>query len=407
MVEIQCPSCQTRYRIDERVIPDEAPTFKCSRCGHVFTAEPRTPKASAAKPPSSKTVALRKRPQPRKPSPPEPEEVVPAEVAEDIAQSIAKVPNPVADPPKVEESRTPTEELLNRSFADAAEEAKPGENLTFEFSEESNEEHTASELAADTREAEEDRWEVGEGSEAMHFGAGAPEPTDLKKAEAEPTGIEGEAAARMARLRALSDDGETLPLGHPVHSAGFFLALFFFAALGFGAASLVICGAPSASASLLSRLPVVGERFANPVSPAILVALHDVHADYRQISGGKTALVITGQAQNVGNRPLHVVEVRATLLDPSQRGIAKQAVYCGNTLSSRMISEMTPREIEFFERLEPPTSFVVQPSATAPFVIVIVDPPRAGRFAISVAQAQRASSMPAARGTAAAQTPGA
>ncbi len=36
MIEIQCTSCHTRYRIDERVLPDDTPTFKCSRCGHVL-----------------------------------------------------------------------------------------------------------------------------------------------------------------------------------------------------------------------------------------------------------------------------------------------------------------------------------------------------------------------------------
>ncbi|HUO04676.1 MAG TPA: zinc-ribbon domain-containing protein [Candidatus Binataceae bacterium] len=36
MIDIECTSCNTRYRIDERVLPAEHPTFKCSRCGHVF-----------------------------------------------------------------------------------------------------------------------------------------------------------------------------------------------------------------------------------------------------------------------------------------------------------------------------------------------------------------------------------
>src|SRR5216683_5371545 len=40
MIEIQCTSCHTRYRIDERALPDDTPTFKCSRCGHVFNADP-------------------------------------------------------------------------------------------------------------------------------------------------------------------------------------------------------------------------------------------------------------------------------------------------------------------------------------------------------------------------------
>src|SRR5579872_7410989 len=41
MIEVQCTSCHTRYRIDEQVLPEGLPTFKCSRCGHVFSFEPR------------------------------------------------------------------------------------------------------------------------------------------------------------------------------------------------------------------------------------------------------------------------------------------------------------------------------------------------------------------------------
>src|SRR5882757_6479149 len=61
MIEIQCTSCHTRYRIDERVLPDDTPTFKCSRCGHVFNADPvpakvRKPDAQA---PESESQAPR------------------------------------------------------------------------------------------------------------------------------------------------------------------------------------------------------------------------------------------------------------------------------------------------------------------------------------------------------------
>src|SRR5579864_6218764 len=50
MIEIQCTSCHTRYRIDERVLPDDTPTFKCSRCGHVFNADPIPAKVRAPAP---------------------------------------------------------------------------------------------------------------------------------------------------------------------------------------------------------------------------------------------------------------------------------------------------------------------------------------------------------------------
>src|SRR5712692_1248905 len=64
MIEIQCTSCHTRYRIDERVLPDDTPTFKCSRCGHVFNADPlpakhRTPAPQATETDSQPAQTLR------------------------------------------------------------------------------------------------------------------------------------------------------------------------------------------------------------------------------------------------------------------------------------------------------------------------------------------------------------
>src|SRR5712664_823621 len=55
MIEIQCTSCHTRYRIDERVLPDDTPTFKCSRCGHVFNADPIPAKHRIPAPQSAET----------------------------------------------------------------------------------------------------------------------------------------------------------------------------------------------------------------------------------------------------------------------------------------------------------------------------------------------------------------
>src|SRR5581483_8699930 len=68
MIEIQCTSCHTRYRIDERVLPDETPTFKCSRCGHVFNAEPAP--ARVRKTPASRAPEkTQSEPPPHEPEP--------------------------------------------------------------------------------------------------------------------------------------------------------------------------------------------------------------------------------------------------------------------------------------------------------------------------------------------------
>src|ERR1700740_2148806 len=87
MIEIQCTSCHTRYRIDERVLPDDTPTFKCSRCGHVFTAEPMRQRArKCATPEASESPAPDPEPRPKR------------MVVDDVAA--AQPPPPKPAPPK-------------------------------------------------------------------------------------------------------------------------------------------------------------------------------------------------------------------------------------------------------------------------------------------------------------------
>jgi hypothetical protein len=89
----------------------------------------------------------------------------------------------------------------------------------------------------------------------------------------------------------------------------------FVVAIAFVAASSLISSEPVASSRLLSQAPQIGSYFARPIVPAMLVALHDIHTEYRTLKGGQMALVITGTAQNVGARPLHLVQIDADLLE--------------------------------------------------------------------------------------------
>ncbi len=172
------------------------------------------------------------------------------------------------------------------------------------------------------------------------------------------------------------------------HSSGFFIAIFIFVAIAFLVASAVICGEPAASVRMLGQAPQIGAYFARPVVPAMLVALHDVRSEYYTLKGGHVALVVTGNAQNVGNSPLHLVQIDAYLIGDSAHPIASLSVYCGNELSATMLSEMTPREIEFSQGLSPQKAFAIDPSASAPFLMVFIDPPGgAGKIRLAVSKA--------------------
>ncbi|MGB8683720.1 MAG: hypothetical protein WCD12_12620, partial [Candidatus Binatus sp.] len=194
------------------------------------------------------------------------------------------------------------------------------------------------------------------------------------------------------------DDTAEVESPGATHAAGFFLAIFFFVAIAFLAASAIICDEPLASARILGGAPQIGGYFARPIVPAMLVTLHDVRSEYYTLKGGHVALVITGNAQNVGERPLHLVAIDADLIGDAAHPIASQSVYCGNELSAQMLGEMTPREIEFSQGLSPQKAFAMEPSESVPFLMVFIDPPTgAAKLRISVSKAEPgASSEPPA-----------
>lgn len=508
MIEVKCTSCQTRYRIDERILPDETPTFKCSRCGHVFTVEPRQRPArrargegpqgasAAAEPPAepdapagAKAPAAGGTGEPAAAAPPEPPQsaasvsaaqapeteaawsariVQPAPDAAETAErrperprarpavrrspsafdarqagqgaapsQEAAAPQPTMTPARSDaeaapQSQTPaepaehasveaaadaefeahapsgepapqrspaeqpaprrsaTEELRRRSFEQPPEErAAPGKNLSFDFSDEVNDLVGGPDSAKGYHE---ERWEVGEAPAAP-----SPPPRAARRIRA--TDIdearEGQDFEQMSREEASAAaqrlEAELRGRSYTLHSAGFFIALFALVIFGFGVLSMLVCGAPIASAELLSTLPVFGASLEPPISPARRVALSQVQARYTKIKGEQTALIISGVAENVSSATLGTVQIEAALIGPAQQALRSQAVYCGNNLSSGMVGQMTPHELEFFEKLNGPANFSLSPQGSTPFVIAFVGPPAgAVRFQLRVAKAEPA-----------------
>ncbi len=440
-IEVQCTSCHTRYRIDEQVLPEGTPTFKCSRCGHVFTLEPRgagpvVARGAAAGPASPTPRPPRARREARQGGPEALGEksvadaqsgwVVDSSTAKKtsasasndaIAQDRSESPTPpaasgpatsapAAAAPKAssEEKRPSTDDLLLKPFRD--EESTSGENLRFDFSEEQLDRErveretaapAADELAAERHRGE---WQVGETefeapAAAERFEPAPPSRTEpAEVAEPAPAPRARKAASVSKRSKEEQEeflDEDAAPIynhGIATHSARFFVALFALIGLGYGAMTVLIRSAPATAAEILSHLPKVGDRFIPPIAPARLVAMRDVHSDYLRTKGGHTALVVTGIAENVGGKSLHAVQIAANLRDAEHHAMASRAVYCGNNLSAPMVAQMTPHELDFFQKLDPPKSFALEPSATVPFVIVFIDPPSAvSGYDVSVASA--------------------
>ncbi|HVN27032.1 MAG TPA: DUF3426 domain-containing protein, partial [Candidatus Binataceae bacterium] len=279
--------------------------------------------------------------------------------------------------------------------ARAEEEQNTGENLEFDFNDESAPE-IDDDSGGDDLSAEPGRWSVGDEdgtppSDAHPtFGRGEPDPGFSR---GEPAPIGRGTIPQYARMR--TPDRSTLPDERAfmerteLHSARTFIGLFFGVAIVFVLLTLVICGIPSAGAELLRRMPVLGPEFEQPAPLENRVIISDVKSDYQRIKDGRRALVLTGTVTNNSDVALHTVRIGVRLLDSDQHDLASAAVFCGSTISARMIGEMTPRELDFLQKLDPPKNFMLQPRRTAPFQTVFIDPPREVRhFAIAVARAQ-------------------
>jgi predicted Zn finger-like uncharacterized protein len=426
MIEIQCTSCHTRYRIDERVLPDDTPTFKCSRCGHVFNADPVPAKARKPAPPAADSESQPARTlRPTRPRPSALKSHVESDVVKrsgdlrppttpeaEARRSESKDSDPLgeSEPRDAEERHEPdADNPLNRQFGDREQKPDTGENLKFDFSDPRNQAAEApAEHELERPERDDGGWQVGEAPPefepapmreaptmmAEQPPASRPTPTPVRRMAAPiiadaPGYVPPPPAARGAGFQfGQADDRAEAASPGGVHSSGVFLALFFFVAIFFLAASAFISDEPAASVRILSQAPQIGDYFARPIVPAMLVTLHDVRSEYYTLKGGHVALVISGNAQNVGTLPLHLVQIDADLIGAGPRPLASQSVACGNELSAKMLAEMTPREIEFSQGLSPPKAFAMDPSGAAPFLMVFIDPPAgAGKIRIAVSKA--------------------
>src|SRR5579872_178444 len=385
MIEIQCTSCHTRYRIDERVLPADSPTFKCSRCGHVFTADPGLAKKAAAEASSKSSprvatprgepkpeVATASGPTPKAPTEPpkpdpleelsavlkpagapepkpapvkpyirnqrptmfdrkpeasapkktsEPDAAIDADAIARMKASMATAPKPIATPI----AAPPTPEPSRDAKKDVAD--TEGENLEFDFNDESEPElSTASD---DEGAASPEQWSVGDVAledtppRKPGFGSGGPDP-GFSRGEPAPIGrgTIPQYAGRPPMQRSPLPDERTFVERAEMHSARSFIGLFFVVAVIFVVFTLVIYGIPSASAELLRHVPVIGPEFEQPTPLENMVSVSDIQSSYQRVKGGHDALVLTGMVKNNSAAPLHTVQIGVRLLDAAQKTVA-------------------------------------------------------------------------------------
>ena len=337
---IQCPQCQTTYKVSDEVMKGTTPAFRCSRCKHTFELEA-------------------------------------ADVARETEQATESVPT--------RQSRDETE--LPLPFATKAEAEKIASEPTKveELAEQS-------EPAAEASEAQEDLWAM---SDMKHEDEQPfvmpPEETGEKDSASDDFSIDDDPVFR--RVEAENENPQNVlaisPYLEQRASVLPYVSLLVLLVVGFGLFTIVSRASPQTPENILKKIPVLGPLVLknNHLKDGILIK--SLNTSYQSIQGNREVFLVSGVALNQNPVVVREIQLTGKVYNRDGKEIEHQTIWVGNTLSPKILRGMTVEDIPQLQELKPLKSFEIPPGDSIPFTIVFLRSAKsASEFSCEVINAQ-------------------
>ena len=153
-----------------------------------------------------------------------------------------------------------------------------------------------------------------------------------------------------------------------------YVSLFGILLLTFSLLTLIYQAQPARLEAYLRSIPWFGSVIFKNNHLRQGVVLESLRSGFQKILGGRQVFVISGKISN--RNPVSVREIRLEGLIHTAGGkqIGKQTISVGNPISSKIIRDMTVREIAILQRLKPQKRFEIAPDGSAAFTIVFLKP---------------------------------
>jgi len=396
---VKCPGCLTTYRVSEQQVTSNKPAFRCSRCKLIFALELKpkddlqsqnesaadriqtsidgepdlpfnaskglddpsqfagstTRQETQAREPSITTSLEHLRREPEEPS-----------LSEFTAPSVAGSTD-----------FTPAEERETQIYSppQTSEEPPLPEPETFPGKNENYQEPPPPQSLG-MEDAKEPAW-VKSKSSLTQGANNVLSPLDTQPEP--PGGDEGDTEETSDDFAAAQDRRDAESGGHPLLDGGPlsvvpYVSLFGLLLLAFSLLTLMHQTQPERLEAYIRPVPWVGSQLLknNHLGQGVIVG--SLHTGYQRILGNREVFVISGKIYNRNSVSVGEVRVEGLIHDATGAEIASQVISVGNPISSKIIRDMTVREIAILQRLRPQKKFEVEPEGSAAFTIVFLKP---------------------------------
>jgi predicted Zn finger-like uncharacterized protein len=314
---ISCPSCHTKYRLPEEVLPGTAPVFRCSRCKHTFALESTEPPQRTEETDDEQELSFA---------------FAPNEDPEQKNQTV-KGSQPAGAPYRSAESVMQTGDSTDRWWMTVSD-SEPEAPFTISATE-----HVNSEIASDQPEQSLDQLQNstlprGTADKILPFDPYRDQPVSTKP----------------------------------------FLTLFVLLLIFFSSLRVLDQTHPTILEQIVKKIPLLGPAVLKNDRLKNGVDLQSLRGSYQTIQGNREVFIVTGMAHNQNPVAVREVRIAGRIYDQEGKGIEQQTIWVGNAISAKIIRGMTAQEIADLERLPPLRIFGIPPGDSVPFAIVFMRP---------------------------------
>jgi len=140
--------------------------------------------------------------------------------------------------------------------------------------------------------------------------------------------------------------------------------------LGYAVLSVYLYTHPDGVRRAFGGVPLIGSRLTEARLNPTAIQLTGVKGRYERVHGDRLVFVISGAALNSSPIPVRGIQVEGRIAGAKEQ---RQVVYCG--AAPRDVHDLSPREIELLQNIEPPKDWSLAPGEQADFLVVFASPP--------------------------------